>query len=246
MTLTFLSIGLQPQARLHHLKRRFSRDPELEAKHRAVIEEYANKGYARKLSTVEATDRSRITWYLPHNPVFNVNKPNKCRVVFDVAPKSDGTSMNDQLFQGPDLANSLTGVLIRFREEEIAFSANLEAMFYQVKVLPREADALRFLWWSGNLDNPPDEYQMFFHISGAASSLCCANRSVRQTTDVNEERFGPELINTVRRNVYVDDVLKSVPNEENAIRLAEQLIQLMKEGGFHLTKLASNNRKLLA
>ena len=64
-------------------------------------------------------------------------------------------------------------------------------------------------------------------------------------TDDNKERFSPEVINTVRRNFYADDVLKSVPNEDNAIRLAEQLIQLMKEGGFQLTKFASNSRKLL-
>ena len=234
------------EARLHHLKRRFSRDPDLEAKYKAVIEEYVNKGYARKLTPEEAAKRSRVTWYLPHHPVFNINKPNKCRVVFDAAAKFDGTSLNDQLYQGPDLANNLTGVLIRFREEEIAFTADLEAMFHQVKVPPRDADALRFLWWSGSLDNFPDEYQMLVHIFGAASSPCCANRAVQQTADDNEERFGPEVINTVRRNFYVDDVLKSVPNEENATHLAEQLIQLMKEGGFHLTKFASNSRKLLA
>ena len=168
------------EARLHHLKRRFSRDPDLEAKYRVVIEEYVNKGYARKLTPEEVATRSRITWYLPHHPVFNVNKPNKCRVVFDAAAKSDGTSLNDQLYKGPNLANNLAGALIRFREEEIAFTADLEAMFHQVKVLPRNADALRFLWWSGSLNNPPppppDEYQMLVHIFGAASSPCCANR----------------------------------------------------------------------
>ena len=118
------------EARLNHLKRRFSRDPDLEAKYRAVIEEYVIKGCARKLTPEETARRSRITLYLPHHPVFNVNKPNKCRVVFDAAAKSDGTSLNDQLYQGPDLANSLTGALIRFREEEIAFTADLEAMFH--------------------------------------------------------------------------------------------------------------------
>ena len=234
------------EARLHHLKRRFSRDPDPEAKYRAVIVEYVNKGYARKLTPEEAAKRSRVTWYLPHHPVFNINKPNKCRVVFDAAAKFEDTSLNDQLYQGPDLANNLTGVLIRFREEEIAFTADLEAMFHQVKVPPRDADALRSLCWSGSLDNPPDEYQMLVHMFGAASSPCCANRAVQQTADDNEEQFGPEVINTVRRNFYVDDVLKSVPNEENATHLAEQLIQLMKEGGFHLMKFASNSRKLLA
>ena len=234
------------EARLRHLKRRFYRDPDLEAKYRAVIEEYVNKGYARKLTPEEAATKSRITWYLPHYPVFNINKPNKCRVVFDAVAKFDGTSLNDQLYQGSDLANNLTGALIRFRKKEIAFTADLEAMFHQVKVLPRDADALRFLWWSGSLDNPPNEYQMLVHIFGAASSPCCANRSVQQTADDNEKRFGPEVINTVRRNFYVDDVLKSVPDEENAIRLDEQFIQLMKDGGFHLMKFTSNSRKRLA
>ena len=49
------------EASLHHLKRRFSRDPDLEAKYRAVIEESVIKGYARKLTPEEATKRSRIT-----------------------------------------------------------------------------------------------------------------------------------------------------------------------------------------
>lgn len=76
-------------------------------------------GYARKLTPQEAARKSRITWYLPHHPVFNVNKPNKCRVVFDAAARFNGVSLNDQLYQGPDLANSLTGILIRFREEKL-------------------------------------------------------------------------------------------------------------------------------
>ena len=33
-----------------------------------------------------------------------------------------GASLNDHLYQGPDLANSLIGVLIRFCEDEIAFT----------------------------------------------------------------------------------------------------------------------------
>jgi len=84
------------EARLQYLKRRFSRDPGLEATYRAVIDDYVIKGYARKLTPEEAAKNSNITWYLPHHPVFNVNKPQKCRVVFDAAAKFNGTSLNDQ------------------------------------------------------------------------------------------------------------------------------------------------------
>ena len=48
---------------------------------------------------------------------------------------------------GPDLTNSLFGVLVRFRQEPVALSSDIEAMFHQVIVDPKDADALRFLWW---------------------------------------------------------------------------------------------------
>jgi hypothetical protein len=101
-------------------------------------------------------------------------------VVFDCSAKYRGTSLNDQLLQGPYLTNSLIGVLIRFRKGKIAFISDSEAMFHQVLVRPSDCDALRFLWWpNGNLDKPPEEFQMKEHLFGGASSLSCANFALR-------------------------------------------------------------------
>jgi len=93
------------EARLQHLKGRLKRYEELRIKYKAVIDDYVAKGYAKKMSNEEAAERSDVTWYLPHHPVLNPNKPGKVRVVFDAAAKIQGTSLNDQLVQGPDLIN---------------------------------------------------------------------------------------------------------------------------------------------
>ena len=111
--------------------------------------------------------------------------------MFDAAAGFNGVSLNDQLYQGPDLANSLIGVLIRFREEEIAFTAELEAMFHQVKVLPKDADALRFLWWSGSLNDPSHEYQMLVHILAprrhlAAQTRQCIKQQMTMRTNLTQ------------------------------------------------------------
>lgn len=46
-------------------------------------------------------------------------------------------------------------------------------------------------------------------------------------------------------NFYMDDLLKSVPTTDEAIRLAHQLIDLLKKGGFRLTKWLSNSREVI-
>lgn len=63
--------------------------------------------------------------------------------------------MNGQLLQGPDLSNNLVVIMIRFRHDQVAFAADIEAMFHQSRVIVKDTDALTFSWLSGSLDKPP-------------------------------------------------------------------------------------------
>ena len=49
----------------------------------------------------------------------------------------------------------------------------------------------------------------------------------------------------LRKNFYVDDCLKSVQSEQDAVRLAGQLRDLLAKGGFRLTKWLSNSRRVI-
>ena len=68
-------------------------------------------------------------------------------MVFDCTARYKETSLNDQPLSGPDLINSLLGVLLRFRQEPVSLSSDNETMFHQVMVDPNDIDTLRFLWW---------------------------------------------------------------------------------------------------
>ena len=211
-----------------------------------MIDGYIATGPARKLTKEHTEQRSNKTWYPPHHPVTSPNKPGKIHVVFDAAIKFQGTSLNDQLLQGPDYINNLAGILMWFRQEEVVLIADIEQMFHQVQVPAEDCNALQFLWWSGNLSDESEEYQMQFHIFGATSSPCRSNKALQQTADDNEDKYGSKVAETIRHNFYVNDLLKSIQTTDQATILASNLIAMLKEGAFHLTKVLSNRREVLS
>ncbi|XP_014676449.1 PREDICTED: uncharacterized protein LOC106816368 [Priapulus caudatus] len=232
--------------RLQYLSRRFGKDPELHRRYQSEIQTLLDKGYAEVVPEREVDGVPGRTWYLPHHAVTNPNKPDKLRVVFDCAAEYLGNSLNKCVLQGPDLSNNLLGVLLRFREGRIAIMSDIEAMFYQVNVSPSHRDALRFLWWKdGDVSRDPGIYRMKVHPFGGVWSPSCTSFALRQTAEQNSDMFDPETVQTVLRDFYVDDCLKSVDSESKAVKLVGELSQLTSLGGFHLTKWISNNRKVL-
>ena len=63
--------------------------------------------------------------------------------MFDCTARYKGTSLNDQPLIGPDLTNSLLGVLLRFRQKPVSLSSDIEAMFHKVIVDPNDVDNLK-------------------------------------------------------------------------------------------------------
>ena len=100
--------------RLKLLQRRLLKDQELHSKYSAFINDLLRNGHACKVPADRLDRPIGALWYLPHHPVLNTNKPGKVCVVFDCGAKHQGTSLNDQLLQGPTLANNLVDILTCF------------------------------------------------------------------------------------------------------------------------------------
>ena len=232
------------ERRLRMLKRRFLQDNELFKDYKGTMEKYLADGHGRRVPPEELHVKDRPLWYLPHHHVLY--KPEKTKVVFYCAAKYRGTFLNDQLLTGPDLKNSILGVLTRFREDRVALSADIKCMFHQIRVPPADRDAFRFLWWpTGDLNQEAVDHRMEVHLFGASSSPSCSRFALRKTAEDNKEDFEEEVVKTVKRNFYVDDCLKSVKSVDCAIQIVVQLRDLLSKGGFRLTKWLSNNSKVL-
>ena len=86
---------------------------------------------------------------------------------------------------------------------------------------------------------------MTAHLFGAVSSPSCANFAIRKNAEDLKHEFPSDVVNTVLRNFYVDDCLKSLSSSSAAIKHVDDLPKLMLRGGFCFTKLVNNDRKVL-
>lgn len=232
--------------RFEHLRKRLIRDTKYRNDYLKSMDDLIVKGYAERAKTLQVTDDGKY-WYIPHHGVYHPQKPEKIRIVFDCSAKHRGSSLNDHLLQGPDLINSLIGVLNRFRQEQIAIVCDIEQMFLQFKVKPEHRDYLRFLWFEdcGDLSAEPVEYRMNVHLFGAASSPGCANFGLKRIADDNESEFGLAAANFIRKDFYVDDGLKSVASCNEAVELVKASQAMCNKGGLRLHKFRSNSKDVL-
>ena len=204
------------------------------------------KGYAEQVPYHNlCLPKEKSVFYINHHGVYNEKKGKIC-LVFNCSEQFEGQSLNNRLLQGPDLTNTLIGVLCRFRRAPVAFMADIESMLYQVKVPGQDRDLLRFFWWEGG-DTSKDskEYRMTVHIFGAASSPGCSNFTLKVTADDNEQELGSTAAEVLRRDFYVDDGLKSVESEDEAVNLIANVKEMCKRGAFNLHKFSSNSKQVL-
>ena len=194
--------------------------------------------YSSALSQMKSLEYRLEKKPVENHPVENPNKPGKVRRVCNAGSKFRGVSLNDNLLTGPDLLQNLIGIIFRFREQKIAITADIEAMFLQVKVPTEDYKVLRFLL-RDNTNEPVKVYEYGRHIFGAKSSPTCANYALQQVARDNTQG-SPQITKLIKRNIYMDDFVKSVPSAEQAIEIYKLLRAMLARGGFHLTKWISN------
>ena len=188
------------------------------------------------------TDRRGRVWYLPHFGVYHPRKPDQIRVVFDSSAEFQDVSLNKELLPGSDQMNSLLGVLVRFRQEDVALMCDVEQMFHSFYVNPEHRDFLRFLWFKDN--NPLEEvveYRMLVHLFRNVSSPAIATYGMRRTAEDGEEEFGSAAKEFVYNDFYVDDGLTSRPTDQETIELLKNTQAILASARLRLHKAVSNS-----
>lgn len=227
------------------MQSKFHKNQHLRTTIQTQIDNLISKGYAKKLTAEELEIRHDKTWYLPIFIVRNPNKPDKVRLVWDAAAKSNGVSLNDFLMSGPDLLNPLVEILLKFRVDKIAICGDISEMFHRVNVKESDMHAQRFLWYDekDKLHEPS-----VFVMRALTFGISCAPCIAHFIRDKNAEEFKdiyPRAVEAIQKNHYVDDFIDSAPDEEQALELAMHVKEIHEAAGFKMHNWSSNSEKVL-
>ena len=141
-------------------------------------------------------------------------------MVFDSSAKFNDVSLNSVLMSGPDLTNSLLGILLRFRSHPVAVTADIEQMFYGFLVREDHRNFLRFLWYS---DNNPDkdlvEYRMRAHVFGNSPSPAIVTYGLLKIATASEKQFGSDVKEFIGEEISCIKEGKKLPKNSPLLAL---------------------------
>ena len=139
-----------------------------------------------------------------------------------------GPSLNECLYQGPNLNPLLFDILLRFRVLNIRLSADITS---------EERGYMRFLWYDDiNKCNLKVEKLRFSRVFfGARSSQFLLN-GVLQIHVGKYRDIHPEVVDQLSRHLYVDDLNSAMDTVTDGIEIYHKIKSIFKEGNFILRK----------
>lgn len=228
---------------LNSLNRRLKANAELRAEYVTFLEEYEKLGHIKRVKPVAGISPQYV--YIPHHSVIRESSSTThLRVVFNASSRTTNvTSLNDHLLSGPKLQTDLATILLRWRQFQYVYSADVAKMYRQIFLDNRDVDYQRILWLNPDADSP-QEYQHLTVTYGTASAPFLALRVIKQLVRDEGDSF-PLAVPVLTENIYVNDVLFGADDIPLLRQRRDQLCALLRRAQFEIRKWSSNSSTLL-
>ena len=226
--------------RLESTERRLKQNQEHASAYCKQMDEMQELEFARKLTKEEIQSYEGPVHYIPHHAVVRPgNKSTPVRIVFNASSNYQGHVLNDYWMKGPDLLNNLFGVILRFREKEVALVGDISKMYHRILIPEEDQHVHRYVWRNLETDREPDVYVKTVLTFGDKPAPAMAQIALRKTAEESRSST-PEATEVLLNDVYMDDILHSTDTDEDAQKLAKDLDDALAKGGFSVKGWMSN------
>ncbi|XP_043234175.1 uncharacterized protein LOC122387784 isoform X1 [Amphibalanus amphitrite] len=190
------------------------------------------RGVARKLSNEEIDSYQGPVHYIHYHEVIKQNSSSTpIRIVFNSSASYMGHVLNEYWAKGPDFINNLYGILLRFREYPVAITADISKMYNSIQLSTRDQHVHRYLWRDMDKNREPDHYILTAVPFGDRPSGTIALTALHTIAERFRGQY-PEAAAMITRNSYVDDLVHSVHNPDEALAIASQVQDILASGNF--------------
>ena len=226
--------------RLESTERRLMKHPEQAEAYNQQMKEMTDKNFSRRLTDEELNAYKGPIHYIAHHGVLRPEKASTpLRIVFNSSSVYQGHCLNHYWLKGPDLLNSLFGVILRFRENEVAVCGDISKMYHRVLIPEADQHVHRFLWRNLDTSRPPDTYVKTVLTFGDKPAPAMAQIALRQTAKEGSH-VSQRAAATITDNSYMDDICDSVHTVEEAQTLIKEVDNMLENGGFNIKEWLSN------
>lgn len=140
--------------------------------------------------------------------------------------------------KGPTVQDNLLAIIMRFRTHNYVLTADIEKMYRQVRIQDQHTKFQKILWRE-HTNHPVQTYSLQTVTYGTTSAPFLAIRCLKQLAHEYLSDC-PVLAGIIEKDFYVDDLLTGAHTILQAKQLRNDLITLLREGGFELRKWRSN------
>ncbi|XP_048745808.2 uncharacterized protein LOC125658566 [Ostrea edulis] len=201
--------------RTANVVKRLTREPKMLEIYGDIIRDQESRGFVEKVPTEEISTKKQIH-YIPHHPVKKDSITTPIRIVYDCSCRQDGSSpsLNDCLSSDPPILIDLPGILTRFRAKKYGISTDIEKAFLQINLDENDKDVTRFFW----LEDPrnPNNALIACRFRSVLFGATCSPFILSATLMKHVSDNPSETTDTIRRDIYVDNILTSVNTEDDA------------------------------
>jgi hypothetical protein len=170
-------------------ERRLSKQPAHAKSYDEQMQEMERMQFARKLTKDEIEEWKGPVHYVAHHAVIcPETKSTPVRIVFNSSASYNGHSLNEYWYKGPDLLNNLFGVVLRFREKEVAVVGDISKMYHRIAIPLPDQHVHRFLWRNMETDRETDVYVKTVLTFGDRPSPAMATVAMHKTAELKEDR----------------------------------------------------------
>ena len=200
-----------------------------------VIDAINNDPHAfDKIAKMDALD---IIHYLAHHGVYKAST-GTLRIVYDAAAKAmkGAYSLNDCLETGPDLMNSLVGILLRFRKFRYGAKADIAKAFLMIEIDIKDRNALRLLWVVDGIVWVFRFARLPFGLTSSPFILAAVLLKHLGSTPLDDS-----LKDQIMSSFYVDDNIFSEDSVQALLNRKELSVKVFREAGMNLRSWTTNN-----